>query len=710
MTRPPPTQEAVARIHALGEKAILQFFDEVPTEALRALVRFLPPAPGFRTDSTAGIQQRKRALARKLATKASAPSPAGDRDYRALYIVWRCWASEHIGEPGAIDTLLDSIEEAEDEPKPVPDQKSSATNGAIAAVFSTLEDWATANRCTREQIERLFIFSPFSATEEIQGLIRGSKASGDVDRDATIAALPQRLRQDEEEIRGVKSKLDSLSANLADTTAKTNEFGKAITVVEGTTRMLAARESELRALHEEQSRVIETIVSTLREHDVFNNKTRQQYEQLSTELKSIADKLGRLASEVPKQEAIDAVVARLAAVEKTPASDAETHARLLAKLSNDISDLAARVENLSARPLGGEQFDTFAVRLATLESAYGSFSSLRLTGAAATATPNGLTRLSVDKLGPANEAPSRTFESVAGLRDAFSSALQSLGLKNTAAKVFAMEIAAASLAGQIVFFKGAFATEAARLCARVASAGRSYRSAIPIGLNDGELLRSALDGVLGHAEEYVAAVVVEGINRSALEVFADVLSDFVEPLSHFKTPSPSAAFVYATLIQGSASLSIEPHYLERGPIFDLDHFDWRARRPEPVEPLLGVLPLRVQREARAQIDASTINQEEVLRLSRKFLRKRNPQMERILVGAYTALNLMHDLREGPTALQSLAFGWLAPLWISLGVTREDADSELDGGKCDSNPPRADPRIASILATGGFGASESMEAK
>lgn len=284
MTRPPPTQEAIARIHALGEKAILQFFDEVPTEVLRGLVRFLPPAPGFRTDSTAGIQQRKRALARKLATKASVASPASDRDYRALYILWRCWASEHIGEPGAIDALLDSIEEAEDELKSVPDQKNSASNGAIAAVFSTLKEWATANRCTREQIERFFTFSPFSATKEIQELIRGSKASGDVDRDAAIAGLPQRLRHDEEEIRAVKIKLDSLSANLAETRTETNELLKAITGVERTARMFAERESELRALHARQSHVIETIASTLREHDLFHGKTRRQYEQLSTVL------------------------------------------------------------------------------------------------------------------------------------------------------------------------------------------------------------------------------------------------------------------------------------------------------------------------------------------------------------------------------------------------------------------------------------------
>src|SRR5262249_28987834 len=115
MTRPPPTHEAVARIHALGEKAILQFFDEVPTEVLRGIVRFLPPVTGFRTDSTAGIQQRKRVLARKIATKPTVASPTGDRDYRALYVIWRCWASEHLGEPGSIDALLDRIEEAEDE-------------------------------------------------------------------------------------------------------------------------------------------------------------------------------------------------------------------------------------------------------------------------------------------------------------------------------------------------------------------------------------------------------------------------------------------------------------------------------------------------------------------------------------------------------------------------------------------------------------------
>ncbi len=87
---------------------------------------------------------------------------------------------------------------------------------------------------------------------------------------------------------------------------------------------------------------------------------------------------------------------------------------------------------------------------------------------------------------------------------------------------------------------------------------------------------------------------------------------------------------------------------------------------------------------------------------RRFLSKRNPRVEGTAVAASASLNAL-GRRGSPTVLQSLAFGWIVPLWLALEVSREDADSELDNGKCDSGT--ADPRLASIFANEDFGQRE-----
>src|SRR5438552_31143 len=87
--------------------------------------------------------------------------------------------------------------------------------------------------------------------------------------------------------------------------------------------------------------------------------------------------------------------------------------------------------------------------------------------------------------------------------------------------------------------------------------------------------------------------------------------------------------------------------------------------------------------------------DEPLRQLRAFTPKRKPRIERVFAAAYAALCILHDERDAPTPLQSLTYGWLAPLWVALGLSRQDADTEIDGGKCDGSRP--DPRIASMLA-------------
>jgi hypothetical protein len=88
------------------------------------------------------------------------------------------------------------------------------------------------------------------------------------------------------------------------------------------------------------------------------------------------------------------------------------------------------------------------------------------------------------------------------------------------------------------------------------------------------------------------------------------------------------------------------------------------------------------------------------------MKKRNVRIERIACSAFGALQQVAGSRAEPSVMQSLAFGWLVPLWLALGVSREDADSELDGGKYDSPKGKIDSRIASIFAAGEFAPARS----
>jgi hypothetical protein len=195
-------------------------------------------------------------------------------------------------------------------------------------------------------------------------------------------------------------------------------------------------------------------------------------------------------------------------------------------------------------------------------------------------------------------------------------------------------------------------------------------------------------------------LVIEGINRTALDIYADAVADLLVA-DHSAEERRGFDFIFATVMQGIAALAIEPRHLELGPVFDLDHLEWRVRRAAtPVTP--GSIAPDVLRDIRGRLESRSVEAEELLRLLRRFLSKKNPRIEGAAVAASASLNAIAR-RGPPTVLQSLAFGWIVPLWLALEVSREDADTELDNGKCDNGT--ADPRLASIFASEEFGRQE-----
>ncbi len=510
---------------------------------------------------------------------------------------------------------------------------------AIPKLFAALKTRSLANACSREKIERLFSYSPFDETPEIRASIDGAKSAADIERDSVITELPRRLSRDEKEIKSIEERLGLLLEQMDSSSAEIRGIQKELAATTSEASRAASANKEIRANIEAHAEALQSSANTL----------AAQGKDLAAYSKATDEQLARISAQ------LDAL------------------SQWKAATAHRLDALEARVASLSQSPPAGS----------------GSPS-------AHDALPASI-RAHALRAG-ANSAD-RSFTTFADATIALAANFEAIGLKRSAAQPLAEEICAAAFVGQVVFLKGGRATGAVRLCAQTLGGQNSFRMAIPIGLNDGEALTAAVHQELSDAGDNIAAVAIEGANRSGLDVFADALSDLVAGDRDFSGRTHRPTLVFAGVTQGAASLAIEPRYLELGPIFDLDQLDWRLRLPVSTELVIGAFSVSVFSSIRDSLVAKSADSEEPLRLLRRFMISRNPRMESVVIAAHAALASIERRQKLPTPLQSIAFGWLVPLWTTLGLPREEVDSELDGGKCDSCT--ADSRLMSLLTAGEF---------
>jgi len=643
MSRPSPTAAALDRIRSLGETAFLRFLDEVSPNATLALADSLPPVPGFRKASKSGIQQRKHALWQRLLKLTPAHK---ERVELALYMFWRAWAREQLGDPAGTSALFDAIEQA------ASGEENANVDLAISKLFAALKTRSLANACSREKIERLFSYSPFDETPEIRASIDGAKFAADIARDSAITELPERLNRDEKEIKSIEERLGLLLERVDSSSEEIRGIQKELAATTSETARAASANKEIRAHIEAHEEALQSSASTL----------AAQGKDLAAHSKATDERLARISAQ------LDALSRKLESEEADRALEEWTVAT-----AHRLDALEAREASLGQSPPAGQNPPP-----------------------ARDALPAAI-RAHALRAGPS--PADRSFTTFADATIALAANLEAIGLKKSGAQTLAEEICAAAFVGQVVFLKGGRATAAVRLCAQTLGGQNSFRMAIPIGLNDGESLTAAVRHELSDAGDNIAAVAIEGVNRSGLDVFADALSDLVDGDRDFSGRTHRPTLVFAGVTQGAASLAIEPRYLELGPIFDLDHLDWRLRLPVSTELVIGSFSLPVFSSIRDSLVAKPVDSEEPLRLLKKFMVSRNPRMESVVFAAHAALASIERPQNLPTPLQSIAFGWLVPLWMTLGRTREEVGSELDGGKCDSGT--ADRRLMSLLTAGEF---------
>jgi hypothetical protein len=672
-----PGPDAKARFQALGDKGCLAFFDEIPAPAMQSVAKYLPSVAGFRKTSSAGIIKQKAALARNICK-----ATANDRDFNALYLIWRTWIDAHFVKPKAIHEAMDKLEKAADKAAGN-DARRLVVEQQTDIFLKTLKEESVQNRCTREQIERLFTFSPLPETPTARGLIAGAKNAADVDRDAALSELPKRLQKDEDDIERIKSELKTLSERVDQTQPSIEAFPTSVDRLHASIE--EAKAIALRALDavEALSKISQAIEEAPRDAPTQGTATDIRIEALAIAVESRRGEIRALDAKLEDVDTLLSAIAEIEGAQKSVERTLHQHGERVGVLGATVDDL--KLAGRQQEPAITEHLGLIDKRLTELEQRPLVSVPIPIPANEPPAIParsfDARQRHSAvlrwDSLVPAGAITETALQSHTELARGLSVALQSLGLKKSAAQIFSEECAATVVAKQAIFLKGSFATQTARAFARVIGGTSSARIAIPIGLQDGEELRAAVEAAFQTDRSCLHALVLEGINRTALDITREVLVDCLEP-GFERAPSRSA--VVATISEGVASIPVEPGYFEIGPVFDLNCLDWRVGQPPGTGDVPSAFSHDAHKVSAALLGNVTVDVEEASRLASVFISTPNPSIERAFAQAHRALHVVRSDTKAVTSIQSLFFGWLMPYWFALGITKDQIEVELDGGK------------------------------
>lgn len=167
--------------------------------------------------------------------------------------------------------------------------------------------------------------------------------------------------------------------------------------------------------------------------------------------------------------------------------------------------------------------------------------------------------------------------------------LNLLGIKLSNARRLACEVFAALAAGQVVTFEGTLNRLVAERCA-LSLASEVHLIKIPVGELDGDLFDKQLEAIASVVLEsdFTISVILEGINRSALEVYGARLRQLVVERLFGLAHTRLNLLLFATLVEGPSTIRLGKQILELGPVFSTDALGWMDTKAS--KGLSGVIP------------------------------------------------------------------------------------------------------------------------
>ncbi|WP_175998867.1 hypothetical protein [Burkholderia stabilis] len=512
--------EARKRIAGMGVAEISAFLEETPISARRRVFAALPAIDGFRKNTEPEFRKKTHLLVTALTHNPEKNVRATSKEWKIFEAIWCAWGQKAFGRalpPTAIDYEAAGESEA----------------------LSFLRDLVASeiDGCAREDVGRFVQFGGFAITSGVTAFVAALPTREALERDRTISRLPadvQALRRSMEDLKRTVGDLDRQLHQLSSDASNTATVAKISS---------AATAEVSRKLNEMERRP-----PALTSADI-----EKLTEQISARTEQLEQKLEQNL--------------------RATATSEEAHDRAIDKLRTTVAKLAADIDDMRSSLVVAEQSYQRALdeskALLTLVSEqkietviHGEASNRKsLSGLVKWSTPKLTTQ--PDKLTEANtifEFAKRSFLTV--------------GVRQTDADNVARTVVAGVLSGQMVQFRGSLAEFMAT--ASVCSLGgeRTLSWQVPLGLYD-SCDADALLALIDATSEHYPGVLLRGVNRSAFEIYGSPFRDLVlesQFIGGGRLPLGSALF--ATWVDGPATLPGDRALLELGPIVDTDELMW----------------------------------------------------------------------------------------------------------------------------------------
>lgn len=616
---------------------LLEFLYEVPPKLIKPIAMELPVVAGFRPGQLPDIKRRLELFIARIRRWS-------DPDWERFQKIWLSWIKAH----SELDIVLTQYDNMQD----FSGKEVVAPNSTLdIGCFRHLVQASQLGKVSREVIRRFYEFGYFLADPSIEQAISSAMSESELKVLKDFEALHHQVNQLSAMLQAVD---EALHEDQAKTASLTERVGKAEQWVNLAQQSTRAAQVETEALDQQLADVDRKVGHVQLELDRRDALVRLELAEQKASVKALAQEL------------------------KSAVADVEARMR-------ELSDLlaAAQAESSAAKEGAGsisDDRDASKVR--------GPTSRSEAPGSRVEPAP-----LLVQQIPPG--PPDQVLGDPELTIKMLSDNLKAIGMNSRAAHALATEVLAGLLAGQALMFKGSMASATAEICAHTLAAASTYHMQMPLGLLDGRQFSAAFDEVVRESRQsdQTTGLVIEGLNLSAPEVYAQRLRKLVTDRLLGLDDEVGNLLVVGTIAHGSACLSIASELCELGPIFDTDCLTWRSKWGKR-----GITRGSILRGTWSHW-VDTLVQEptdwaDVLRECHGLAGSVPPLWKRTL---YTALARLTPLAVGddqPTAMQSLAFGWLLPRLVAAGVDLSEKDSVLGGGMLDASA--VDTRITRLL--------------
>ncbi len=641
------------------------FFNEISNPEKKKLIDSLPKVPGFRSNSQEGVRQRFIKLIKEA--EGSETSSKTKKAWERISQIWRDWIGSH-------SVLQESLENY--------DNSADFEDGNIIPPNSSLDIGcftylAKVSQLPHSLIQRFYEFGYFQPDSTIELIIKNIEEppekpnENNVESELTLDNLFPKLPQ---VLRDLQVRVTQIETNRTKQDGSDQEFIKPLVEkylaevkqgVDSALKRVSALENNYEKL-ENQLGVFETLpnqveilsqvvnainyqLDNMTVSTVELDKFKQQVEELE---KSVIDKV-----ELLNQTVTDKFKQQVEELEKTLIDKVEL-------LSQKVADmpLKSALDNLK------QQVDKLKKELA--EQGELLFDELDQHHTTAPANENAgytvQTGLYVSQI-EFTDVPkilSSKDELISHLACNLKAAA---GLIKGSAEKLAKEIVAGLAAGELIVFSGSLAFNIAQVCTQALAAKPAPTVIhIPIGLLNGQQFSDYLQTAIKKAKmsEHVCAIIIEGINRSALESYAQTLRQMITQRLLGQTDLAPHIVFFGTLVEGVATLPVAVELCELGPIFNTDVLGWRSQLNTTAYEG-GAIATQVWQSCMTTDDSASSLKNELIE---------NPifypsQLWQLCVRqAYCHLvDIFDDSEE--SILNSLAFGWLIPR--AVAATEED---------------------------------------